>query len=387
MERMTSRLRSGVLLAATGLVLAIGGAPLLASGADHLDAPALGGLTNAAGEFAPHSDRGDRDINDVYVFEGRNTARTAIAVTTNPAINLFGGDFGSNVRYVINIDRDGDAVQDVAYVARFTKRCDAGQFYTVKRYTGTNARTLKHGTLWGAGRTAGDGIGWAKDGGKVFAGRRSDPFFFDLTGFAGTVLGVGTDNLGSEPTDFFAPLDTNAIVIEVKDSSFRATNIGVWATTQYWKNGRWHKGDQMGRPAINTVFNTGLVDADSGDAKNDFNRTAPSRQATAQGGRFRDNVIETLMGLNPALGLGVGYSQAEAEGLADLLLPDILTYDVTKPADFDGSLGGGILNGRALADDVIDAELGIATLGVVTSDGVGAHSDYRSSFPYLGAPH
>ena len=47
----------------------------------------------------------------------------------------------------------------------------------------------------------------------------------------------------------------------------------------------------------------------------------------------------------------------------------------------------GPLNGRALADDVIDVELGLTTNGCVTSDGVDAHADYDSTFPYLGVPH
>src|SRR5215212_11473287 len=39
-------LRNSALVAAAALTLALGGAPLLVTGADHLDAPALGGLTN-----------------------------------------------------------------------------------------------------------------------------------------------------------------------------------------------------------------------------------------------------------------------------------------------------------------------------------------------------
>jgi hypothetical protein len=58
------------------------------------------------------------------------------------------------------------------------------------------------------------------------------------------------------------------------------------------------------------------------------------------------------------------------------------------------------LNGRALADDVIDTELRIITggdpLGLfadrdadggVNSDGVGPHDDYLAEFPYLGHPN
>ncbi|HEX2625635.1 MAG TPA: DUF4331 family protein, partial [Candidatus Limnocylindrales bacterium] len=187
-------LRSGTLLAAAALTLAVGGAPLLVSGADHLDAPALGGLTNMSGDFAPHSDHGDRDINDVYVFQGSNASRTALVMTTNPAINLFGGSFGTNVRYVINVDRNGNNLVDLAYVFTFgAAQGDNGQPYTVTRYTGYNATSFKTGVKIGSGWTGGTGIGTAVGGARVFAGVRSDPFFFDLTGFIGTVFGIGTD--------------------------------------------------------------------------------------------------------------------------------------------------------------------------------------------------
>ena len=107
------------------VALTIGVAPLLTSAADHLDAPALGGAT-ANGQIAPHSEHGDRDINDVYVFcAPDDSRRTVLAMTVNPAINLFGGNFGKNVRYVFDIDKNGDQKPDLAYVARFG-RVDRG---------------------------------------------------------------------------------------------------------------------------------------------------------------------------------------------------------------------------------------------------------------------
>src|SRR5436190_10610399 len=139
-------------LGAAVVMLTVGAAPFLTSAADHLDAPALGGLTNAAGDIAPHSEHGDRDINDVYVFQGSNASRTVLAMTTNPAINLFGGNFGTNVRYILNVDRNGDAIQDLAYVFRFGAANGSGaQSYTLTRYTGANARTLAMGVAWGSG--------------------------------------------------------------------------------------------------------------------------------------------------------------------------------------------------------------------------------------------
>jgi len=361
------------------VVLTVGAAPLLSSAADHIDASAFGSIGTPGGAFDPMSVHGERDINDVYAFQGSNASRTVLAMTTNPAINAFGGKFGPDVRYIINVDRDGDAVQDLAFVVRFDNGPAGNQKYTVTRYTGSNARSLRLGVMRGSGSTAGNGTASLRGDGRVFAGVRSDPFFFDLTGFVGTLFHIGTDALGDNPTDTFKGFNTNAIVIEVPDDQLGG-KIGVWGQTQWWNGSAWMPGDQMGRPAINTVFNTKLVDANAATTKNLFNATPPSQQRTGDGGQFRANVITTLTHINAVLGINhPDYTQAQAQGLADFLLPDVLTYDTATKA------GG--LNGRALSDDVIDIELGITTNGSVTSDGVGPHSDYLAAFPYLGVPH
>lgn len=386
-------------LGAAGVVLTIGAAPFLASAADHIDASAFGSIGSSGGPFAPNSVNGERDINDVYAFQGADASRTVLVMTTNPAINLFGGKFGANVRYILNVDRNGDAVQDLAYVTTFDNGTAGNQAYTIERFTGRNAVTLAHGKVRGEGSTSGNGTTKLKGNGKAFAGVRSDPFFFDLTGFVGTLFKIGSDRLGDVPTDFFAPLNTNAIVIEVPDDQLGSSResdrdrdeqgreddqlggaIAVWGQTTWWDGSAWQPGDQMGRPAINTVFNTKLVDANATLTKNRFNQTPPSQQRTAFGGQFRTNVITTLTNINAVLGTGApDYTVAQAAGLADFLLPDVLTYNTATAA------GG--LNGRALSDDVIDIELGITTNGSVTSDGVGPHGDYQATFPYLGVPH
>lgn len=384
------------------IVLTVGAAPLLTSGADHLDAPALGGTT-ANGEIAPHSEHGDRDINDLYVFQAPDAAnRTAIAVTVNPAINLFGGNFGTNVRYVINIDTDGDNVQEIAYVATFgDEDGDGNQHWKLTKYTGSRAVSLTGGKPVVQAFTNSNAKTKTSDNLWAWAGVRSDPFFFDLTGFIGTtseLLGnrIGTDSLGDDPTDFFANLNVNAIVLALPNSMLPDT-IGVWATTSWYDGTKWRKADQMGRPAINTVFNL------SGADKDKFNRTKPSKQATAYSGKFVNNVTGVLQFLSGLDSEGA-YSDDQAAFLASVLIPDVLVYSRTNPLGFPAPL-----NGRALADDVIDVELIVATggdplnlfgpdgltglgpdrdgSGAVNSDGVGPHSDYLTTFPYLGLPH
>lgn len=378
------------------VALTIGAAPILTSAADHLDAPALG-RTVRNGQIDLASFRGDRDINDLYVFRAPDSnRRTALVMTVNPAINLFGGTFGRNVRYVFNIDKNGDNKADLAYVTRFGRVDDDDdkypeQDYRMKKYTGSNARTLRGGGRTVAWGEANDGSAKTRDNLRVWAGVRSDPFFFDLLGFIGTTTSltgtkVGTDTLGDgeADNDFFKNLNTNAIVMTIPNSQLPDT-IGVWATTQVWRDGKWRAADQMGRPAINTVFNP------SAD-KDLFNRTPPHRQATAYGGKFRNNVINGLKFFSSLDSEGA-YSNAQAAALADVLIPDVLVYSRSSslPAP---------LNGRALADDVIDVELNITTggdplglfadrnaTGAVTGDGVGPHTDYLKRFPYLGRPH
>ena len=300
---------------------------------------------------------------------------------------------------MINIDKNGDNVQDLAYVVTFSAEddedddassADTGLDFKVTRYTGSRAvslkggRTIAHGDTNAAAKSIGQNDIWA------WTGVRSDPFFFDLTGFIGTTTllttgtAVGGDGLGNNPTDFFANLNTNAIVLSVPNGAL-PSRIGVWATTSWHNDSGWHKADQIGRPAINTVF---MPRAD----KNDFNRTKPSKQLTAYGGKFFNNVVGGLLFLS-SLDTEGAYAQGQAEALASVLIPDVLVYDRNSslPAP---------LNGRALADDVIDVELRVATGGdplglfadrdadgAVNGDGVGPHSDYLAAFPYLGVPH
>ncbi|MGH2539247.1 MAG: DUF4331 family protein [Actinomycetota bacterium] len=348
----------GTSVAAAALVLVLGAAPLVGFGADHLDAP---GTTSPAM-------RPDADINDVYVFQGRNEDRTTIAVTTHPAAGAIAPlEYATDVAYKIKVDDDGDAKADMQYAVRFGAPRESGrQPYEVVRTEGDDVRRVAHGLT--------DAVNEVRGGGKVFAGLRSDPFFFDLAAFQGTVLGMGNRAFcDGDEVDFFESLNSNGIVLELPDSAL-GRNIGVWATT----TADGDRIDRMGRPAINTVFN-------SGNDKIRFNDGSPRSDYR----RFSDNVRGVLATFS-ALDSEGAYTNAETRTLARVLLPDMVTYDTRTAAV-------GPLNGRALSDDVIDAELNIVTGGfpfdgrdgdgAIGSDCVGAHDDYLTSFPYLGEPH
>src|SRR5713101_5573349 len=94
-----------------------------------------------------------------------------IAVATSPAAGVIGPlNYATNVRYKINVDQNGDAVEDLAFVLDFSAPSGGSQRFTVTRYKGANARSLAHGKRIGRGQT-----GVPKklgDDGRVFAGLR-----------------------------------------------------------------------------------------------------------------------------------------------------------------------------------------------------------------------
>ncbi len=321
---MTHGTRRSVRLGAAATVLAAGVlAANTAGAADHLDAPAV------------QAD-GRTDINDIYAFQSPKRAdRTVLVMTVNPGAGAISGTtFDPKADYSFHIDDDGDAVSDREITVDFTKVTRVGQFYVVK----LDGRPIAVGRV---GRE-----GWYPGPGRVTAGVFDDPFFFDLDGF--------NDGFQFTGNDFFAGLNVSAIVLEVPDRVLsKRSDIGIWATTS--RKGR--QIDRMGRPAVNTA----LIPSELKDA---FNAGAPADDRAA----FGDTVRAAITQLSG--------DASYAATLTDVLLPDVLTIDTSS--------GDGFLNGRGLADDVIDAELGLLTNGALTTDGVDENdAPFRRRFPYL----
>lgn len=325
--------------------------PAIASAADHLDGAAV--KTNHAA-----------DINDVYVFDGADAANTVLTFDVNPAAGMISGTtFDPGIEYAINVDTDGDAVEDIVYSITFAAEAGGTQAYTV----------TKDGAAYAAGVTGTNGT--IATGGFVFAGLVDDPFYFDLgsfNDFKASVLAGDPDPSGicsSDPdTNFFAGFNATAIVLEVPDTDFAgATGLGVWAVTRQGVGGA--QIDRMGRPGINTVFVS--TDAD----KDAFNLGAPSTDVAD----WSANVSGVTSAIRQAVGEDAAAADAYGDTLAGILLPDVLTYDTTMPAAY--------LNGRALADDVIDASYAVITDGApteVTTDCVPNDSTFQAGFPYYG---
>lgn len=138
--------------------------------------------------------------------------------------------------------------------------------------------------------------------------------------------------------------------------------------------------DQMGRPAINTVF----IGA---SAKDSFNTTIPSQMHTIFGSAMKAK----LLALNP--GYTTNLLGLDADQFTGVVSTDVLNASTTaKTTFYDGT---NVLTGRALADDVIDVELILIFGGPAAKDNPGLTSDhvdsndvpFLSAFPYLAEPH
>ena len=327
--------------------------------ADHLDAP---GLTSPAMDARV-------DLTDHFAFQKPgDPSKTILITNVNPLAPTHANEFRHDALYETLVDTNGDARPDMAFRYRFTRKDDGRQFARVTQAlfgeteledghvheeTETEALVEHAPVSFGVETTITEGEG----GIRFYAGFRSDPFFFDLLGFLNGLKFTGSD--------FFADKNVFGIALEVPNMLLgKNSKVGIWTRTlvpMTLQPDHLTQVDQMGRPAINTVFN-------HGNDKNTFNVTQPADQRAAFLQVFTDE-LETLG----------GYTVAQADAIARILLPDILTYDYSS--------GAGFLNGRRLRDDVIDISLNLVTNGKITGDGVGAHSDYLSRFPYLGNPH
>lgn len=339
-----------LLLVAAAMVLGLSASAIGA--ADHLDAPLV-------------QQDGRTDINDVYAFI--NGENTVMVMTVNPLAGVLNGTtLRPYAQYEFVIDNDGDYHEDIVYRVQAGQPNANGQqpifLYDVNRTTPRQANGVSETVI----------PTWSN--GSLYVGLRDDPFFFDLVAFQDQVLGAGGSRTfcdGNE-NDFFAGANVTAIVLELPSSDLTADSdtINIWARTA----DRTGVIDRMGKPALNTVF----IASGSKDA---YNATTPAHDVAEWSDEFEAALL-ALSGLD-----GSGYTAAEAEFVTSLLLPDVLTLDTTSTAGFTT----GPLNGRQLAEDVIDFELFVVTGGlgangspVLTSDCVDANDvPFLSSFPYL----
>jgi hypothetical protein len=310
----------------------------------------------------PHGDA-RLDLTDLYAFPTPGDASKSILImnvhpsaVVDPPGPTTAEPFAADAIYELKIDTNSDAVADIAYRVRFSSLEDGSQTATLRRVEGAEAAGMGNGgqvIVKAAPVSTGRNARVTEAGGyRFFAGWRSDPFFFDVKGILNDFQFTGDD--------FFGDKNVCGIVLEVPNSDLGAKRVSLWACTLIRVADDWVQVDRGALPA-QAVFLVGTE------------RDAYMAGEPADDDRFVPVLAHSLEHTG-------GYAPEEAKRAARTLLPDVLSYEPTRPASFPS-------NGRTLTDDAGDAFLAILTNGKVTGDKIGPHVDLLAEFPYLGPPH
>ncbi|NKI27203.1 DUF4331 domain-containing protein [Arenibacter sp. 6A1] len=205
---------------------------LIMVAADHIDAPSSKGTT--------------ADIADFYGFEpteGSDNTVFVVDLQSSVLPELAYGTFDEEVLTEINIDTDGDLIEDLVIQAipRNGRMYFFGPVTPAK--TGLDSEVLVDAPL---GSVAISGETAVKEttasGATLFAGPRQDPFFFDFFQFNAVIGGMAAEGFktADEAENTFAGANTMSIVIELPNSLLGTTTASnalglsvykTWVTT------------------------------------------------------------------------------------------------------------------------------------------------------------
>lgn len=314
------------------------------------------------------------DLCDLYAFQSpTDPTRTAIILNANPRADALHPD----AIYRLNIDNDGDLLTDIAISYVFSKPDGGKQTVSVFVAKGAEARSAEVvGTkiIADAEVSFGPKPNIVRSGATTFcAGARSDAFFFDYDGIKNLFDTSGGRNFTAPHLGGKSPwtgVDSNtkanvfSTTIEMPTSELGANSaIRIWGRCSLRENGKLNHVDRAGHPSVSSFFNTD-------DTKLEYNASEPVNDVR----RWTDQFVH-LMGHTG------GYTRDEAIAAihAEGILPDMLTFDPSKPAKYP--------NGRVFTDDVINTRLAFLSKGDIPPTGLKPHTDVLREFPYLGAPH
>ena len=314
------------------------------------------------------------DLCDLYAFQSpADPNKTVIILNANPNADALHPD----AIYRLNIDNDGDYLNDLAFSYVFSKPQNGRQTVNVFVAKGQESRSVE---AVGTKIIADGEVSFGTKPNIInsgpytfFAGSRSDAFFFDFDGIKNLFDTRGKRNFtephlaGKSP---WAGVDSNteanvfSTVIELPTSELNPKpEIHIWGRCSVRCDGKLLHVDRAGHPSVSSFFNTD-------DTKEEYNASEPVND--------RKRWLEQFVHL---LGHTGNYTREEAIAAIDTerTLPDVLSFDPSKPAKYP--------NGRTFMEDVINYRLAFLTKNECPPTGLKPHNDILKEFPYIGTPH
>jgi hypothetical protein len=314
------------------------------------------------------------DLCDLYAFlSPADPSRTVLILNANPNADALHPD----AIYRLAIDNDGDLLNDIAFSYVFSVPENGRQTVDVFMATGEDARSPEAlGTrLFDTVEVLfGKTPNIARAGEYTFfAGARSDAFFFDFEGIKNLFDTSGGRNFTAPHLGGTSPWtghDDNTVanvfstVIELPTAEVGGNpHVRIWGRCSLRQDGGLNHVDRAGHPSVSSFFNTD-------DTKLEYNASEPVNDRA----RWTDQFVH-LMGHTGNYTRDEAIAAIDEEGT----LPDMLTFDPSKPAKYP--------NGRVFTDDVINYRLAFLTKGECPPTGLSPHTDTLDVFPYLGTPH
>jgi hypothetical protein len=314
------------------------------------------------------------DLCDLYAFQSpKDPTRTVLILNANPSADALHPD----AIYRLAIDNNGDLLNDIAFSFVFSVPQNGKQTVDVYLAKGEESRSVEavgEKIIADAEVSFGTKPNIVKSGDYTFfAGARSDAFFFDYDGIKNLFDTSGGRNFtaphlgGKSPwsgKDSNTKANVCSMVVELPTSELGGKpEIRIWGRCSLRRDGKLLHVDRAGHPSVSSFFNTD-------ETKEEYNASEPVNDYE----RWLEQFIH-LMGHTGNYTREEAIAAINEEGI----LPDMLTFDPTKPAQYP--------NGRVFADDVINVRLSFLSKGDIPPDGLSPHTDVLTEFPYLGPPH
>lgn len=363
--------------------------PLMAQASDHIDGPITTGHRVA-------------DLTDLYAFPTPNKPGSLTMVLDTYPIVPMGGHFTDKAVYSFYVRRAAirgagqpigfETTDEVAIRCSFQTPADTANHVVTCRSSNGLVASSKYQAV--QGQVAGNDF-------RLFAGMRSDPFFFDGF-FANYLAQKGKIPFLPVPINIMDSINCLSIVIDIDIAKLFPQNppammaLAALVTSNDGSGGEGAQLDRVGRPE---VTNVSLVAHNEPDLRDQYNLDRPFQVPPQNQALYEARLAKNIVFYDQVDGK-TDWKEADRLNLARILADDFLVVDTSKDCkgvgylEIEKSMVQGkphqSCGGRKLTDGIMEVyfTLYIGSFGGKrVSDGITEPGQPVSSqFPYLAAP-
>lgn len=304
---------------------------------------------------------------DNFVFPSASAGYTALVMTVNNSPKAgASGVFNPDALYNIHIAESADYKQGKTFSFKFDSQGN------VVVYQQNMADSPVGATGEMLGKAEANQSAMLGNGIKIWTGAAQDPFTGNSSGLQRFRKDLAQGKYdpaiwkSTQGKNIFAARNCGAIVLEVPNKLL-AANISVYMTTDFHSEKAWKQVQYSANP----LFSHTML----------FENAALKREHDESRPQNSDD-MKNFVSARTARASAMAHSQADpfayGDKVANMLVPDVLTYQVGEKAVFSAEKR----NGRSMDDDAMSAMLSLL-IGQPTDQAVASLKRYRHDFPYV----